>query len=354
MFIGLLEKMAATLKDIAEFAGVSVSTASIVVRRDPKLSVSESTQKRVLEAVRKLNYHPNIHARVLSGGRSKLIGMTILDDYGELTYSKLRMIQRMISECGYESLLRDAGSNGVEHAACIQDFLRSRVQGMIAVQGCRGVTEEDINKLKKSKIPVITLVHENNDYINSVTVNHTMGAYLAVKHLIELGHKKIGTLLSRITISSITERVLGCTQAFVEAGIEQEPGLWMELPLEMSPETFASGYKYTKVLLQRNPDVTALFCSNDEIAIGAMKAVHDLGLRVPQDVSIVGFDNLPVSEFLQVPLTSIAQPNDQQVRETVDLLLQNINEHAEFNKSMHKVLEPQLILRKSTAPPRDK
>lgn len=346
--------MAATLKDIAEFAGVSVSTASVVIRRDPKLSVSSRTKDRVWEAVRELNYSPNIHARVLSGGRSKLIGLTVLDDYGEVSYNKLRTIQRMIAQKGYSSLLRDAGTNGKDHGICLQDFLHSRVEGIIAVQGLRGIKPEDLKKLKENNIPVISLGYDgNSDHINTVTVDVHKGAYLAVKHLTDLGHRTIGSLLSSINAASITSRVLGCAQALNEAGIKQEQSLWMELPNEMSPATFDSGYECTRALLQRRPDVTAIFCSNDEVAIGAMKAIHDMGMRVPNDISIVGFDNLPMSAYLQVPLTTIAQPTDELVRETVDMMFKAISSKAKsLLKERHLVLAPKLVKRKSTAAPR--
>lgn len=345
--------MAVTLKDVAKRAGVSVSTASVVIRRDPKLSINVNTRKRVLAAARELNYAPNMHARLLSGGRSRLIGLTVLDDYGELTYTKQRLIQRLISDRGYESVLRDAGTNGTDHADCIQDFLRSRAEGVIAVQGFKGLNAESLRQLHSNNIPVVSLGdNENSEYISTVTVDIHKGAYLAVKHLTDLGHQKIGILLSATAARSISSRILGSAAALTEAGIPQEPSLWAELPPDMSPATFAGGYDCAKSLLHRRPDVTAMFCSNDEVAIGAIKAINELGLRVPEDISVVGFDDLPMSAYLQVPLTTIAQPADDVVRECVDMLFRHIDAPEPLNGPSHSMLEPTLVVRKSTSPPR--
>lgn len=345
--------MAITLKDVAKRADVSVSTASAVIRRDPKPSINVNTRRRVLDAAKELNYAPNIYARLLSGGRSRMIGLAVMNEYGVLTYARQQMLEQLITQRGYQAHLRNMGSTPADHSALIQDFLSSRVEGVIAVQGLKNITEDEYNQLKERRIPVVSMgSNEYIDQISTVTIDIHKGAYLAVKHLTDLGHRRIGALLSTTNVPNVLARIQGYTQALAEVGLSLEPTLWAELPMQMSPVTFSGGYQCAKNLLQRRPDVTALFCSNDEVAIGAMKAIEERGLRVPHDISVVGFDDLPMSEYLHVPLTTVAQPTDEQGRRAVDALFHHIDQKEPLQPS-HISIKPRLVVRESCAAPRD-
>lgn len=333
-----------TIKDVAQSAGVSSSTAAQVLRKYPQARVAAETRKLVLNAAKQLGYQPNLIAQALRNGKTNNIGIINSVQTVEVTTKKNIEIQRLIHEAGYRCFSKITYATSETNRMVVNELISSSIEGVIlAITVMPDTFEEMIKPFIDAGIPIAVLDNDPNDHrVSNAYVDRRYGGYIAVKHLIELGHSKIGIIHAEGNSLLALDRFQGYKQAHTEAGLAID----LELCSPRGGQNDAyDGYNRTKELIARRPDLTAIFCLNDLIALGAMKAANELGYNIPEDISIVGFDNSSIVDFGLVPLTSIEDPVAETAKAVVNLLLDKLNDNNEV-KTVY--IKPNLIIRKST------
>ncbi|MFT4110067.1 LacI family DNA-binding transcriptional regulator [Propionicimonas sp.] len=334
---GVSGNRAATLTDVARMAGVSTMTVSRVINGHAK--VAAGTRARVREAMEALDYRPNMLARGLASGRSRSIGVLTVDTTLYGPRAALGGIEKAASARDYSVTIthltqpdRTAVETGV-------NLLRSRsADGVILLQP---LMSEAALFDRSPDLPLVAIHAGVPGQYPLVTVDNRRGAQQATAHLLGLGHRTVWHISGPEDWYESAERVRGWREALAGAGAPEAPqvaGDW----------SAASGYAAACEVLA-HPGVTAIFVANDAMALGALHAMHELGLRCPEDVSLVGFDDDPEAEFFSPGLTTIRQDFDEIGRLSVGLLLDLIETGAP--STQHLVLEPRLVVRGSAAPP---
>lgn len=291
------------IEDVALAAGVSTQTVSRVVNNRPE--VLPDTRQRVLDAISLLGYEPSLFARGLAGSRSHIIGM-IAEDLGE------PMMAHFISAIELEAkrrgcfLLVSSHINPDPENPTYARMLASRhVDGIIFSRlGEPQQEKRYLQDLLAQNIPLVALGDwpEAQGMVSSVGLDEFDGGYRATRYLLDLGHREIGLITGPMENSAALSRRRGYEQALKDFGIPLDPSLIVE-----GDWTFGSGFQAAITLLQRHPGLTALFCQNDRMAIAAMQAVQQSGRHVPQDVSIIGFDDIPDAAYANPALTTMRQ-----------------------------------------------
>ncbi len=330
-----------SLKSLAEHLGLSPATVSLVINRSPAAkSIPQRTQERIRTAARELNYRPNFMARSLRAQRSFTIGVVvpeISEGYAALVMSGIE--DHLLQE-GYFYFVVSH-----RHRADLIDeyprLLQQRaVEGLIAVDtACHeGVT-----------IPVVAISgHREVPGVTNIALNHLRATRLAIEHLIGLGHRKIAFIKGQEFSSDTEVRWKAAGGAAKELGLEINERLTGQLEGESpSPEL---GYQVTRKLLATGEPFTALFAFNDISAIGAIRALREAGRRVPEDVSVVGFDDIQSAAFQNPALTTVRQPLREMGVTAAQILLRRINAPAKTPYPKTVTVEPELIVRASTAP----
>ncbi|MHB0912318.1 MAG: LacI family DNA-binding transcriptional regulator [Armatimonadota bacterium] len=333
--------MAITLKDIAKAAGVSVTTVSLVLRENPHPMISEATREKVRAVARKLKYRHNPHARALRMGKNQEIGLLMFDLETRIALAKLEAVDQEVWERGYRTRIRNSAGHAELEPRFISEYAGGAVDGLVIVQPTQALTREMLEPLVDGGVPVVTLELIDGAMVDCVTIDRRHGAYTAVKHLIGLGHKRIGFLHATSAYLYVAPRFEGYKAALSEAGIEFDPSL-----LVAAVPTYKGGYDAARELLARKVEVSSIFFNNDEMAIGAMKAIREAGLRVPEDIAIIGFDNIEAGEYAPVPLTTIAQPVEELASKAVELLFSRLKGESDGGPKLIQV-KPDLVIRES-------
>ena len=327
------------MADVARAAGVSHQTVSRVINEADH--VRPETRERVLRAMRELDYRPNSVARALVTGRSHTLGVVSFDTtlYGPA--STLFGIERAAHEEGYFVSIISVTS--LDRASVLGAIERLRVQG---VDGILLVTPQDAAAEALLHVPhdtpVVAVEAAPDGAVPVVAVDQFKGALEATRHLLDLGHRTVWHIAGPSDWLEARQRVDGWMAALADAGADAPPllsGDW----------SARSGYELGKRLATVR-DVTAVFTANDQTALGLLRAVHETGRRVPRDISIVGFDDIPEAEFFTPPLTTVRQDFNEMGRQSLMLLLDQIT--ATTRSSERVVVKPELRIRESTAPPR--
>jgi LacI family transcriptional regulator len=294
--------MHVTLQDVAKLAGVSTKTVSRVVNNQSE--ISQATRQRVQAAIEQLGYRPNILARSLVNKRSDTLAVVAsgLEYYGPS--HTLVGIEQQSYELGYSLLLSLLPRPDDTHVNPVLDaFVARRVDGIIwavpEIGNNRAWIQTD---LLANLPPIVFLSMGPQPGLSIVAVDNRTGAAQATQHLIDQGRRKIGVITGPLAWWEARERCTGCRDALQQAGREFSPRLTVE-----GDWTAASGERGMRRLLEQQPDVDAVFACNDQMALGALGVLHQLGRRVPQDIAIVGFDNIPESAYFWPPLTTIHQ-----------------------------------------------
>ena len=337
-----------TLEDIADKTTTSVSVVSDVLRgKGSEKRISQTTQNRILETARELNYRSNQVARSLVIKRTKTIGVLVPDMETQFLPEVVGDIENTARERGYHVILCLTEDKFEEEKACIDTLVERMVDGIIISHAENGDSNiKYLMELKeRRKIPVVFVnrspAETEEDF---VIVDNMLGAYEAVNYLIKLGHKNIAYLSGPTRISTLQKRFTGYKKALEEHGLKYDERLIMELP-DVKME---SGYQSVKQLLEEGHTFTALFTVNDVVAIGASKAIRDAGLRIPEDVSIVGFDDIKIVSFLEVPLTTVNQQQHTMGSDAANILIDRIEKKI-TDEPQQVILKPQLVIRKSCA-----
>ncbi|GAA2644897.1 LacI family DNA-binding transcriptional regulator [Dactylosporangium fulvum] len=332
------------MNDVARLAGVSHQTVSRVLNNHP--SVSPATRARVLEAVRQLNYRPNAMARGLAGRRSRVVGVVSFDTILYGPASTLLGIERAARAAGYGVSI--VTLEQVDHAGMVSALSALADQ---SVAGVVVIAPQTAAAAALHNMPMgmaaVAVESDTGGEIPAISVDQVTGARLAVRHLLELGHRKVWHLSGPRDWLETHGRIEGWRTTLEEAGLAA--------PKLMTGDWSArSGYAAGLELAGRD-DVTAVFAGNDQMALGMMRAFHEHGIRVPDDVSIVGFDDIPEAEFLSPPLTTIRQDFDEVGRRCIAALLRVVE--ADLREGPDRPepdprVAPTLVHRRSTAPPR--
>jgi DNA-binding LacI/PurR family transcriptional regulator len=331
------------MSDVAQLAGVSHQTVSRVLHDSP--AVRPETRARVLEAMKELDYRPNSAARALVTGRTRTLGVISFDTtlYGPA--STVLGIERAAHDAGYFIIIVSLPSLTHESVRGALDRLRDRgVDGIVVIAPQE--TAADALRGLAPGVPVVAAEAGPGDAIPVAEVDQVAGARLATEHLLELGHRGVAHIAGPDDFMEAQERIAGWRAALAGAGIAAPTpyvGDW----------SARAGYELGQRLLQEQPEATAVFAANDPMALGLLRAMRERGLSAPEDVSVVGFDDVPEAEYFSPPLTSIRQDFDEIGRRSLGLLLEQMKRRDGARERPRRfVVAPELVVRQSTAPPR--
>ena len=332
-----------TRNDVALYAGVSPSTVSYVINNGPR-SVSDETRQRVLQAIDTLGYRPNAVARNLRRQSTNTIGLILPDTCNTYFAEVAEGIESVAYENDYMVVFCNSDYQLDRELSYVDHLLSERAAGIIIIPATSSTMSLEI--LIKNKIPTVSLDRrvEGMD-IPVIVADNFYGGYLATQHLISLGHTRIGCISRPVELSHAAERVKGYLAALKDAGITPDPS-WMA----MGGYQLANGKKAMNSLLKLAHPPTAVFCYNDMMAIGALRCAHERGLCVPEDLSIVGFDDIVEAGFTCPALTTIHQDKYEMGRRGMKLLLKLIENKTSLTSLKSEPLEVNLVIRESTGP----
>ncbi len=325
-----------TLERVAKLAGVSPSTVSRIL--NGTAVVSDEKRKAIDEAIAELGFVPNPVARGLAGGRTLSIGVVTQAIDSPFYGPALRGIEDELDSAGYSPLFVSAHWDPTTEGRCI-DVLRSRrVDGLIVLNG--RLSDQALKNTAKHLPIVVTGRNIKGAGLFALNFDNFAGGVLATEHLISLGHRKIAFISGDAAHPDANERLRGYTTALKNAGIPFDANL--VVPGDYQVE---SGLAATDLLLASRRKFTAIFCANDQMAYGAALSLHRKGLRTPEDVSLIGFDDIYHSLYVAPPLSTIHQPASEMGRLTASSILQMLA----GNKPTAAMPAPELIIRESTA-----
>lgn len=328
-----------TMKDVAELAGVSTTTVSHVINNTRH--VDELTRESVEFAMKELQYQPNYLAKSLRSGETKTIGL-IIPDSSNLFFAEIsHIIEDIGFDNGYTVILCNSDDRLDKQTKYLDLLISKQVDGIVLISVISEKAQYE--RLKGENIPVVVV--DRDDGTNAtdlVLVDNYEGGYLAVEHLLSLGHRDIACITGPSSTSPSADRFHGYKQALTDRSVQIKKEY-----IKTGDFHFESGEKMMDELLSLSSPPTAVFVCNDMMAIGAIRAIRNKGLDVPNDLSIIGFDNIPISRAITPALTTISQPIKKIAEEAMNILFDRMkgNISSPFKEV---VLLPELIIRKST------
>ncbi|HLE31423.1 MAG TPA: LacI family DNA-binding transcriptional regulator [Bacteroidota bacterium] len=329
--------MRATIKDVAKKAGVSIATVSRVFNNSPL--VQEKTKAIVQEAARSFSYIPNPSARSLSTRRTETLGVLLPDLHGEFFSEVIRGMDQTARKHRYHLLISSSHNNKSEIAAAL-GVMRGRVDGLIIMSP--NIDAHTLNTNLPSSLPLVLLncSIEDNSF-DTFNIDNFNGAREAVLHLIGHGHRRIAVIKGTEGNIDARERLRGYLSALESAGISRAPELEFE-----GMFTEISGYQAVEPILQLRPRPSAIFASNDSMAIGAMSALETFGVAVPDDLALAGFDDTPIARFVNPALTTVHVDISNLGVQAVERLLTSVKEEHPRGRTQI-VLPTRLVARES-------
>jgi LacI family transcriptional regulator len=334
----------ATLRDVATAAGVHPATASRALNPGTRLLVSEDTARRVLEAAGRLGYRPNPVARSLRTRRSNTVGVLIPDLNNPLFPPMVRGVEDVLAEHGYVALIGNTDADD-QRERMVFDQMRARhVDGFVLATAT--LRHPILDESAQADLPVVLMNRTAQDYpFSSVSVDNEQGVRAAVAHLASLGHTRIGHIAGPQGTSTGLARLRGFQDGMRACGLR----------ISDDQVTYAAAYSVEEGircgagLLARRGDLTAIMAANDMVAVGCYSAFEELGVRCPEDISVVGFNDMPFIDRLRPPMSTIRFPHYQLGMEAAKLLLERIDGDGAPVKILY--LAPELVVRGSTSPP---
>ena len=327
------------MRDVAEQAGVSVTTVSHVINNSRP--VNPDTRDRVEQAMQVLGYQPNVLARSLRRGKTHTIGVILPDNANPYFAEVVRGIEDTTFTQGYSVILCNSDNDLDKEHLYTNVLIEKQVDGIIFVAA--GLSEENISNLQKRGVPSVLVDRQvGGVQLDSVFADNQAGGFLATNHLVGLGHNSIACITGPRGVRSSSERVAGYRQALDAAGIKSNPDWVVEGDFQ-----YQSGFAAAKQMMQDGKSPSAIFACNDLMAIGAYRFAHENQLRIPRDISIIGFDDIRLAEFTNPPLTTVRQSKDRMGTRAAELLLERIgNGKIEIRQ---EIVSVQLVVRASTA-----
>lgn len=332
---------AASIKDVANHAQVAVGTVSNVLNNPDR--VSERTKDRVLKAIDELGFVRNDAARQLRAGHSRTIGVVVLDVGNPFFTALVRAAEDAAAVNGSAVLLGDSGHDENRESHYIDLFQEQRVQGLL-ISPVGDVTER-LEALRQRGVPTVLvdrLADENR--FSSVSVDDDAGGYLAARHLLDLGRRTLAFVGGPLSIRQVGDRLLGARRAVAEV-----QGATLEV-LDSDGQSVLAGREVGNTLVERRPGEMpgGIFCANDLLALGVMQSLTMLNnVRIPDDVALIGYDDIDFAVSAVVPLSSIRQPTGAIGRTAIELLTEELD--AQHPRHRAVVFKPELVVRQSTA-----
>jgi LacI family transcriptional regulator len=342
-----------TIRDVAKEAGFSSTTVSIVLNNAPLARyIPAATKKRIEKAAKKLGYRPNLFARSLRSKRSHTVGVMVFDMTDPYCTLVLRGIENSLYQSSYLPILTDVHNERARFERYLEMLLDRRVEALIVLANWLFVDIDVLADLEKSSIPTVMIGRElQTDSVSSVIVDNELGAHSAVEHLHSLGHRKIAFIRGPKTLADSAPRWKGIRSFARAANLELDPKLILDLPESRDPiSSFEAGYKLTEELIKRKRPFTAIVAFDDMTAFGAIRALVKAGMKVPEQCSVIGFDDVAASSLYTPPLTTIRQPMEGMGNMAVSIVVEGINAVLEKREvsAVHRKIAPELAVREST------
>lgn len=333
------------MQQVAIHAGVSKGTVSRVLKSDSR--ISEKTSERVRESIRRLGYKENALAASIFSGRTYDLGVVFPSIYYSFTSLIFQGVGDTAAKMGFSTVLAITGGEVERERQAIQKLIEKRVDGLIIYPHQQDIYNEHFVELIECEVPFVLIDRQIPGFdSNMIITNDFQGAYNAARHLIDLGHRQIVHLGGETWVSSAKERYRGFCAAMQDYGIAIQPHS-AQYGLYNNPE-FA--FQQTLDLMREHPETTAIFAVSDINAIGAYRALKQLNLKVPDDVSVIGYADLDFCTYLETPLTTISQPKTLMGQRAVELVVEQIENGIQTKNNV--VLETELVVRASTGRPR--
>jgi LacI family transcriptional regulator len=330
--------MATTLADIARALGVSKMTVSRAINNHPE--ISPETRARILETAHRMNYRPNQFARALTTNRSFLLGVVVPDLMHSYFAEICRGIETLAKPQGYQNLICSTDENAANEEAEIEALL-PRTDGLILASSAPANDTKFYRRILRERARLVLIDRRLEGLkCSTVTTDDVKVGALATEHLISLGHRRVGHLKGTVA-STAAMRFEGYQRALAKHRIEFDPSLVRECGF-----TESDGYYSMKKWIAEGSVPPAIFAANDPAAIGAMTAIFEAGLRIPEDIAIVGGGNIHYGDMLRVPLTTVAWSTSEMGQAAARLLIELV-ESKRGAKEQHVIVEPELVLRAS-------
>jgi len=339
-----MKRKRATIKDVAALAGVSRQTVSRVLNDQDY--VAEETRARVLSAIETLGYRPNAVARSMVAGHTCTLGC-ISPNLTDYTFASIIEAAQVEARRQGYFILTGSAPTAPDVEPLLEEMLRRRVDGLLIINPRADGRYRYFLPLIEKGV-AITYVGNSpcEEPVSSIRCDDRDGGYRATRYLIDLGHTAIATLSGPSNEECAIDRLEGYRQALSHAGLSWDPALAVG-----GDWSVTSGYRATQRLLQTARKFSAIFAQNDRMAIGAIRALQEAGRRVPDDVSLIGFDDIPVASYLDPPLTTLHQVLEESGRQAARLLIETI--HNPQRPPAQVLIPARLVERASCAPPRE-
>ncbi|MCL5674418.1 MAG: LacI family transcriptional regulator [Candidatus Omnitrophica bacterium] len=348
----MVRNRAVTLKDICRKTGYAVSTISSVLNNDVSCFASQKVKEEILKTAKEFGYHPNLLYRGLKKQKTNVIGLIVPSLRTHITRSITELIGSFAEKAGYHIFIGYSHNDVAKEEMLLRDFVSHRVDGIILIIAEEGKNRQELQYILNQNLPFVTIGKLKSFPFSFVSTDYYLGGQLAASHLAELGHKKVGIIYLSAS-ETISQRIAGFKDTAYRYMMKVE-----EIPLQknkrrISKEEFEEEKliqetcEYAKKVLHKKDRPTAIFAGNDEIAVGVIKTAIESGIKVPDDLSVMGFDDSLSAIFSPVPLTTIRQKRHEVSEMAVKILLNKINTGTE--EQVEKWIPTELIIRSSTA-----
>ncbi len=342
----IVAKDRVSIKDIADAAGVTHPTVSRALNNSTL--ISEPTRTRIQRIAREMGYTPDAVAQSLQTRRTHIIGLVVASIGDPFFADLVKGVEEVARPAGFSVFLNSSRNDPEQEIQVIETFHRQRVDGILVASSRIGT--EHVERLARINVPVVLVNSQaegEHDFLHSIAVDDRVGARRAVEHLIELGHRRIAYIGVTNRPKSNKRRLRGYQDALEAAGIESDPE-WIRI-VDLDPALEDSDALAGKQAADQlcGSDVTAVFCYNDMVAVGALLACREADVAVPQEVSIIGFDDIDLARYVHPALTSVAQPKRQMGSIAMQMVVDLLGKKPVANQ----IIEPIVMKRQSTSSP---
>jgi LacI family transcriptional regulator len=342
-----------TIRDVAKESGFSSTTVSIVLNDAPLARyIPPVTKKKIERAAEKLGYRPNQFARSLRSKRSHTVGVMVFDMTDPYCTLVLRGIENSLYQASYLPILTDVHNERSRFERYLEMLLDRRIEALIVLANWLFLDINLLADLEKSSIPTALIGCElKGDAMSSVIVDNELGGFIALEHLHSLGHRKIAFIRGPKTLADSSPRWRGIRNCAKKYGLEIDSQMIVDLPESRDPlSSFEAGQELTGTLIQQKREFTALLAFDDITAFGAIRALAKAGVRVPEECSVVGFDDVAPSALCTPSLTTVRQPMEAMGAGAVKIVIEGIKSVLEKRAvaAEHAKVAPELVVREST------
>ncbi|QDH80459.1 LacI family transcriptional regulator [Echinicola soli] len=340
-----MKKRPSTITDIAKSLNIAASTVSRALHDSP--SISKETKQAVMKMAKQMDYQPNMLAVSLLSKRTKTIGVIVPEITSYFFSTVISGVQDMVNEAGYKLVICQSNESFEEEQKLIETLALNRVDGFLISPASKTMKFTHLERLRSSGIPVVVFDRDCPGFdADRVLVDDFDGAFQAMEYLIKTGCRRIAHIAGPKNLTTCQHRMDGYIKALQKHQIPVDESLieWVE------GFTSEDGEEATKRLLDRRSRPDAIFAINDAVAIGAMAIIRDKGLRIPEDISIVGFDDEPYSKYFHPSLTSVWQPVYELGMLSSKILMNHLASDLDVTQFRYELLKPELIVRNSSRP----